>query len=121
MQDARQAADQMTDNPTWMREFLKACLNKAPQSQVDKLAADAETQLISEQDSELKYYQGSLLAACGEKQHALTFLSKAVDGGYCAVQALPADPLLTSLKSEPAFQQIEKNAAECQKKIPQAH
>jgi serine/threonine protein kinase len=121
MQEARQAADQMTDNPTWMREFLKACLNKAPQAELDKLASDAETRLISEQDSELKYYQGSLLVACGEKQQGLTFLSKAVDEGYCAVQALPSDPLLTSLKSEPAFQQIEKDAAQCQKKIPQAH
>ena len=84
MKEARQAAQKMTANPTWMREFLQGCLNKAPAAEIHRLAEPAQNDLLPEQDSELKYYQGTLLAACGEKKIAYVFLRKAVEQKYCA-------------------------------------
>jgi hypothetical protein len=117
MTEAQHAAQQMTDNPAWMRGFVMACLNKAPSADLDKLAGGAQKDLLGEQDAELKYYQGTLLAQCGEKQIALTFLRKAVEGKYCAREALLADHLLDSVRGDPEFKQIVQAAANCQQRL----
>ena len=118
--EAQQALKQMPQNEMWMQPVLQACLNKAPEKEVHKLALAAQDALLPEQDSELKYYQGALLAACGEKQAALAFLRKAVSENYCAHEALQSDPLLASLRGDAEFHQIVQEAAECQKKFAAA-
>jgi len=117
MKEAREAAEKMTTNPMWMREFLLGCLNKAPSEAVHSMAERAQDNLLSEQDSELKYYQGAVLAQCGEKKIAYAFLRKAVDQKYCAYQALQADPLLTGVQGDSEFREIVQAAGECQKKF----
>ena len=120
MTEAQQAAQQMTENSMWMRGLLQACLNKAPEAEIHRLAELAENELLPEQDSELKYYQGALLAACGEKQIAYAFLRKAVSENYCAHQALQSDPLLANVRGDAEFHQIVQAAAECQQKFAAA-
>jgi TolB-like protein len=117
MKEAREAAEKMTTNPMWMRDFLQACLNKEPHEALDLLAEQARDRLLPEQDSELKYYQGAVLAQCGEKKIAYAFLRKAVDQKYCAYQALQADPLLAEVQGEAEFRGIVQAAGECQKKF----
>ena len=115
--EARQAAQQMTESPMWMRGFLLACFNKTSATEVHRLAELAQKDLLPEPDSEFEYYQGAVLAACGEKQVALVFLQKAVAGKYCARQALQSDPLLVTLRGEPEFREIVRAAEECQEKF----
>jgi hypothetical protein len=110
----------MTDNPAWMRRLVEACLNKAPAAEVHRLAEQAENELLPKQDPELKYHQGTLLAACGEKQIAYKFLGQAVAGNYCAHQALQSDPLLAGVRGDAEFRQIVQAAAECQQKFASA-
>ncbi len=117
MKEAREAADKMTSNPPWMRDFLQACLSKQPTEAVHLLAEQARDRLLREQDSELKYYQGALLAQCGEKKIAYQFLRKAVEGKYCAYQALQADPLLAGVQGDSDFREIVSAADDCQKKF----
>lgn len=117
MKEAREAEAKMTSNPTWMPDFLQACLNKASDKDIHSLAEKAQKDLLPEQDSELKYYQGTILAQCGEKQIALEFLSKAVDENYCAYQALQTDPLLTGVRDDPQFTKIVREAGDCQNKV----
>jgi hypothetical protein len=120
MTDAEQAAKQMTKNSMWLPGFLQACLNKAPASEIHRLAELAKNELLPEQDSELKYHQGAILAACGEKQIADDFLRKAVAENYCAHQALQSDPLLISLRADAEFRQIVQAASACQQKFEAA-
>ncbi len=117
MKEAREATEKMTTNPTWMREFLLGCLNKAPTEAIHSLAERAQDDLLWEQDSELKYYQGAVLAQCGEKKIAYAFLRKAVEQKYCAYQALQADPLLAAVQGDADFREIVAAAQECQKKF----
>jgi serine/threonine protein kinase len=117
MTEAQQAAQKMTENSMWMRGFLQACLNQAPATEVHRLAGLAENELLPEQDSELKYYQGALLATCGEKRIAFDFLRKAVSENYCAHQALQSDTLLSNVREDADFRQIVQAAAECQQKF----
>jgi eukaryotic-like serine/threonine-protein kinase len=115
MTEAQQSAQQMTDNPIWLRGILQAYLNHAPSKDIDRLAESAQNQFLTEQDPELKYYQGAILAGCGEKQIAFTFLRKAVAENYCAVQALQSDPLLTNVRADPEFRTIVQAAEACQR------
>jgi TolB-like protein len=117
MKEAREATEKMSTNPTWMRDFLQSCLNKQPREALDLLAEQARDRLLPEQDSELKYYQGALLAQCGEKKIAYEFLRKAVDQRYCAYQALQSDPLLTGVQGDSDFKEIVQAAGECQAKF----
>ncbi len=115
--EALQAAEKLAANPMWMAPLLQACLNKAPQAEIHRLAESVEEQLLPQQDPELKYKQGAELAACGEKEIALVFLRKAVAGNYCARQALQSDPLLAGVRGDAEFRQIVQMATECQKKF----
>jgi hypothetical protein len=117
MKEARESAEKMTTNPIWMRDLLQSCLNKQPQEAVHLLAGQARDRLLPEQDSELKYYQGAVLAQCGEKKIAYEFLSKAVDEKYCAYQGLQADPLLAGVQGDGDFKKIVAAADECQKRF----
>jgi|CZKS01.1.fsa_nt_gi serine/threonine protein kinase len=118
--EARQVAQKMTDNPTLMKPLLQACLNKAPENEIHRLAEIEENQLLPEQDPELKYKQGAELAFCGEKEIAFVFLRKAVTENYCAQQAFQSDPLLAGVRSDAEFRQILQAARECQQKFEAA-
>ena len=118
--EAQQAAQRMTPSPMWMREVSEACLNQMPETEIHRLAVLAENRLLPEQDPELKYAQGTVLAACGEKEIAFTFLRRAVVENYCARQALLTDPLLASVREDAEFRQIVQRAAECQQKFAAA-
>lgn len=120
MTEARQAAQIMTENPMWMRAFLIGCLDKAPEPERHRMAELAQNELMPQQNSALKYYEGAVLAACGEKQIAYVFLRKAVSDRYCAHQALQADPLLATVRGDPEFQGILQASAECQQKFSSA-
>ncbi len=117
MQEAQQATPQLTENTVWMRGLLEACLNKAPAADIHQLAERAENDLLEKQNPELKYHQGTMLAACGEKEIAFAFLHRAVAGNYCALQALQSDPLLANLRGDEEFGQIVQEATECQHKF----
>jgi eukaryotic-like serine/threonine-protein kinase len=116
MGEARQAAQRITGK-VWMPDLLQACLNKAPAAEIHRQAERAQDELLPETDSELKYYHGSLLAACGEKEIAYKFLAKAVEGQYCAYQALQTDPLLSGVQADPEFRKILAAAEACQRKF----
>ena len=120
MMEAQQAAPQMTENPMWMRGLVEACLAKAPATDIHRMAEQAENELLAKQNPEMKYHQGTLLAACGEKEIAFAFLRQAVAGNYCAHQALQSDPLLAGVREDAEFHQIVQAAADCQKKFAAA-
>jgi eukaryotic-like serine/threonine-protein kinase len=117
MTEAQRAVQPMTENPLWMRGVLQVCLNKAPVAEVHHAAETAEKELMPVRNSALKYYEGAVLAACGEKPIAYEFLRKAVQNGYCAHEALLDDPLLAGVRGDAEFAAIVQEAAACQGKV----
>jgi len=117
MTEAQHVAPRMTENPMWMRGLVEACLDKGPATDIHRLAERAENELLAKQNPEMKYHQGTILAACGEKEIALAFLRQAVAGNYCAHQALESDPLLAGVREDVEFHRIVQAAAECQQKF----
>lgn len=117
---ANQAAQQMSNTPAFMPAFVKACLNRAPAPELDRLAVDAEAKLLLERDPELKYIQGSMLAYCGRPVVGMKFLRRAVEQNYCANTALQIDPLLRQVRGTPGFDQILALSKQCQDKFMSA-
>jgi hypothetical protein len=117
MERAKQAVLQMTDNPSFLPNFLKACVNRESAGVTEKLAAEAEGKLLSERDPELKYIQGSILAYCGHPTIGMRFLRRAVEQNYCANTALQIDPLLRQIRGTPGFEQILSLSKQCQDKF----
>jgi serine/threonine-protein kinase len=115
--EAKKAVQDMTDNPIWLRGLLAACLDSKPAAEIDRLARQAEIDLLPEKDSELKYLQATILAYCGKDDIALRFLRRAVEQNYCAYTALQTDPLLARLRPRPDFQAVLSDAHKCQQKF----
>jgi serine/threonine protein kinase/lipoprotein NlpI len=120
MTEARWAAQQMTENPMWMRGLVQACLNHAPETDLHGMAVAAEKDLLPEQDPESKYFQGTVLANCGEKEIGLRFLRQAVAGNYCADVALQSDPLLAGVRGDADFRPVLQAGTDCARKFATA-
>jgi eukaryotic-like serine/threonine-protein kinase len=112
--EAREAVQRMSTNPRYHRDLLEACLQIRPASELDRIANEAESLLGKPGDPEPLYFQGAILAFCGQKEHAVRLLKGAIDGNYCAYTALQTDPLLATLRTSPGFSQLLSAAKQCQ-------
>ena len=112
--EAREAVKRMPTTPRYHRDLLEACLQLRPAADLDRMAQDAETNLPTEPDAEMWYYQGALFAYCGKKQAALHLLQSAVGQNYCAHSNLLSDPLLAKLRADTAFDKVLTASGICQ-------
>jgi hypothetical protein len=112
--EAREAVKLMPTTPRYHRDLLESCLQLRPAADLDRIAREAETSLPTEPDPETWYYQGALFGYCGKKPAALHLLQSAVEQNYCAYSNLLSDPLLATLRAEPAFNRVLTAASKCQ-------
>ena len=112
--EAREAVKHMPSTPRYHRDLLEACLQLRPETDLDRMAQEAETTQPVELDAETWYYQGAIFAFCGKKQAALHLLQSAVDQNYCAHENLLSDPLLAKLRTDTAFDKVLTSAGACQ-------
>jgi len=98
--------------------FDTACLNRrSPESssaELDRAVRELEPSFGNNPDPENRYLFATDVAFCGQKDLALRLLKSAIDGKYCAYQALQKDPMLASLRSTPEFAQLLSAAKQCQ-------
>ncbi len=112
--DARVAAHAMTNNETWFGKLLQGCLDGRPAGDMNLLVAQNEKALIAQLDPEFRYYQGSLMAYCGQMDIATKLLKSAIQQNYCAAEALQKDPALDSYRKYSDFAEVQVAASECQ-------
>jgi len=120
IQEAREAVKHMPTTPRYHRDLLEACLQLRPESDLDRIAHDDETNLPTDADPEVWYLQGATLAFCGKKQAALHMLESAVGQNYCAYSNLLSDPLLAKLRTDTAFDKVLTAASACQEAVRNA-
>jgi len=113
MDEARRGLSQMTAGSPWYREILGACLEPQPGAALQAVVKKAELALLADPDPEGRYYQGSILAYCGQQELALRLLQSAVAQNYCASEALDADPLLSKLREGPRFAELKQTSQAC--------
>lgn len=111
---ARNAASKMSNDNTWFGGVLQSCLN----GQTDtfaKLVNDSQKAMLAQRDPEFRYFQGSLLAFCGERVISMQLLRSAVDANYCAAEAFENDPALNRLRDMPDFDRLTVRARVCER------
>jgi len=114
--EAEQSLSQMSQNPVWFGWLLKSCLQSGG---VRDTGVDAKTAsaLLTQRDSELMYYQATLMAFCGDNPLATKLLNSAIQQNYCAYSALQLDPLLASVRSSPDYAQLLTASQNCQQRF----
>jgi hypothetical protein len=66
------------------------------------------------------YYQGSILAFCGNRELAVRLIGEAIQRNYCSNSALEFDPLLASLRGTAEFERLRAAATKCQRDFVEA-
>ena len=113
LDEARQRVEGMSANPHYHRDLLQACLNPHEESQLRRIASEVETAVLSETDPEPRYFQGTILAFCGQNDAAVRVLKSAIEHNYCAYDSLQTDPLLAKLRGTHEFSELLSAAKEC--------
>lgn len=115
--EAREVLQGISSNPNHFRDFLLACLQSPPAPELDGIAREVESGVGGTGDPEAIYYQGAILAYCGQKEHAIHVLKLAIHANYCSYEALQSDPLLVNLRATPEFSQLLSAGKECQRRF----
>jgi hypothetical protein len=109
---AREMAEKMGDFNR-LRE-LRAYLNHAPPSEVERIAKEAAPQILANPDAENRYTAAPIFAYSGQNEIALRLLKSGVEGHYCGYTAMQNDPMLASIRGTPEFGEILAEAKKCQ-------
>jgi len=115
--ETREAAKQMSSNPRYHRDLMKACLQPQPPDNIDKIVQETEASTLAEADPEEWYHQGALLAYCGKKDAAFHMLGMAIQQNYCSYSNLLSDPLVRNLHRDRTFDGVLTAAHNCQTAI----
>jgi TolB-like protein/Tfp pilus assembly protein PilF len=89
-----------------------ACLANSPDAA--RLLDERDAELMANRDPEPKFNVAiNTFVACGDAPRTLRLLRKGVEQNYCAVTPLDNAPALAPLRSNPEFQRIRAQAAQC--------
>lgn len=99
------------------RDLLQACLDPQQTSHLNGAAQKIEAIALAGDDPEPRYWVGTLLSYCGQKDAAVRLLRSAIEHNYCAYSALRTDPLLAKFRGTPEFREVQSAAKECQKEF----
>ncbi|HXP47976.1 MAG TPA: protein kinase [Terriglobales bacterium] len=112
--EAEQAIKNVPDLDIWFKPVLSQCVQNGGVTAGQSIDARTQAALLGIRDPELLYYQGSLMAFCGNRDLAVRLIATAIQHNYCAYSALELDPLLASLRGTPEFRRLRDAATKCQ-------
>jgi len=112
--EAEQSIKNMPDLAIWFKPLLSQCVRNGTVARGQSVDARTQAALLVLRDPELLYYQGSIMAFCGNRELAVRMIGEAIHRNYCAYSALELDPLLASLRDTPEFGRLREAATKCQ-------
>jgi tetratricopeptide (TPR) repeat protein len=117
LEEARESVKKMSAIAHYHRDLLEACLGMRPASELDRIATETENSVLAEPDPEPWYYEGTIMAFCGQPAIALHMIKAAVEQNYCSYSALLSDPLLAKMRSSKEFDAVLTAAHQCQESV----
>jgi serine/threonine protein kinase len=117
LSEARDNLQHLSTNPYYHRDFLEACLQPKPPSDMERIAHQVEIAALADTDPEPQYFHGVLMVFCGHPEIASRLFKSAIGRNYCAYSALQNDPLLVKFRGTPEFAQWLSLAKQCQEKF----
>jgi eukaryotic-like serine/threonine-protein kinase len=87
--EARDSIQTTSSIPAMLdRDLLRACRDQSQSSALGRIAQKYEAIVLAATDAEPRYFVGSVLAYCGQKDAAIRLLKSAIEQNYCAYTAL---------------------------------
>jgi serine/threonine protein kinase len=111
--EARESAEKVSGKDP-SSGVMVACFGKSSAADLDQQVRLVTPGYLADPDPENRYWDATLMAACGKQDLAVRLLKSAIAGRYCAYNALQTDPLLASLRGTPDFAPLLSAAKECQ-------
>ncbi len=111
--DARESARKASPNDPF-RGAMIACFDQPSSAEAEQQVRAATPSYFADPDPENRYWDATLMIACGKRDVAVRLLKSAIAGHYCAYTALQTDPLLAPLRGTPDFAPLLSAAKECQ-------
>jgi len=111
--EARESAEKVSGKDP-SSGVMVACFGKSSAADLDQQVRVVTPGYLADPDPENRYWDATLMAACGKQDLAVRLLKSAIAGRYCAYNALQTDPLLASLRGTPDFAPLLSAAKECQ-------
>jgi hypothetical protein len=115
--EAEAAIKNVPDLAIWFKPLLSQCVQNGAVSVGQNIDPKTQAALLGIRDPELLYYQGSIMAFCGNRELAVRMIAEAIHRNYCAYSALELDPLLASLRGTQEFRQLRDEGTKCQQKF----
>jgi hypothetical protein len=115
--DAEASIKNVPDLAIWFKPLLSQCIQNGAVSVGQNIDSKTQAALLGIRDPELLYYQGSIMAFCGNRELAVRMIAEAIHHNYCAYSALELDPMLASLRGTNEFRQLREEATKCQQKF----
>jgi len=115
--DALENVRRASPQPGSARAIMEPCLNGKVTPQ---MARNSMQYMMATRDPEPKYHMGAILVYCGAPTEGLALVKNAVQGNYCLYPAIQGDPLLTSVRGKPEFENILSEAQQCRAKFERA-
>jgi hypothetical protein len=114
IEEAEESIKDVPNLAIWFKPLLSQCVQNGAITVGQNIDAKTQAALLAIRDPELLYYQGSLMAFCGNRDLALRMIATAIQHNYCAYSALELDPLLASLRGTAEFGRLQEAATKCQ-------
>jgi len=98
-------------------EIVARCNNPTDEA---RAAVEKTVVLLPElrlDDPEPRYWIASELALCGHRDAALVLLRQAVQGNYCSYPSIDRDPSWDSVRTDPEFSAIRREAIACRQRF----
>jgi len=111
--EARESAEKVSGKDP-SSGVMVACFGKSSAADLDQQVRVVTPGYLADPDPENRYWDATLMAACGKQDLAVRLLKSAIAGRYCAYNALQTDPLLASLRGTSDFPPLLSAAKECQ-------
>jgi eukaryotic-like serine/threonine-protein kinase len=115
--EAEESIKNVPDLPIWFKPVLSHCLQNGAVVPEQNIDGKMQAALLAIRDPELLYYQGSILAFCGNHDLAVRMIATAIQHNYCSYSALELDPLLASLRGTAEFHRLHDAATKCQQEF----
>ena len=114
LEDARESSRAIATNLGLNGNLLQACVSSAASSEMERIGREAERMAQSQADPERRFSFGEVLFFCNQTDAGLRTMQGAIEGNYCAHEALQHDPMLARLRSMHEYGPLLNQAKACE-------
>ena len=104
---------QLPESHFFHTRAMEACYSTPKPPGADQLLEQTKKEIIAHRDPEPRYAQAGIFNACLGNDFTARVVKSAVEGGFCAYDYLPLDPLMAEFRKTPEYPALLAQAKQC--------